>query len=163
RAKCIRDNGTDRYLFYEGEVDAYTWVCDGSRYMPADMLAAYLYAQLGKKEVIAEQRKKLWDYYYDNLQFLGLPRKLPSSHHIFYFLADNKTERDRILKALKEAGIIATFHYQPLNKSTMGMRFDEQDCPVAESVADRIVRLPLYYDLTHENQYYIVETLRGIV
>ena len=157
RAKCIRDNGTDRHLL--GLVPAYTWVETGSRYMPAEMLAAYFYAQLKMREVIANRRKKAWDYYYDNLSFLGLPVRKPSSHHIFYFLAKNKIDRDAILKKLTDAGITAVFHYQPLNKSKMGLTFGEQHCPVAESVADRIIRLPLYYDLTQAQQDYIIEVL----
>lgn len=169
RAEIIRDKGTNRSRFLRGEVDRYTWVSLGSSYQPSDMLAAYLLAQLEKKYEIAEKRSLLWNRYMDGLRDWAVNNsvRLPTvpdgcghSAHIFYLLMPDQTSRDSLIDRLKRKGILLVFHYQPLHLS--GMVKESFECPVTESVASRLVRLPLYFGLEQTEQDSVIREVRNL-
>jgi dTDP-4-amino-4,6-dideoxygalactose transaminase len=170
RAEIIREKGTNRSKFFRGEVDKYTWVDIGSSYLPADILAAFLYEQLINMDTIKNKRKEIFDYYYENLKDLELkdkfrlpiiPKECETNYHIFYILLTSERERDRLLKQLKKRGIHSVFHYIPLHTSPMGTKFGykEGDLPNTEDLSKRILRLPFYYDLTQNEQKYIINNV----
>lgn len=171
RAEIIREKGTNRSLFFRGEVDKYSWVDIGSSYLPSDILAAILLAQLESKEQIQKKRQRIWNYYYDHLQLwsrthgVGLPvvpAHCEQAFHLFYLLMPTFKMRQALIEHLKRQGILSVFHYLPLHISKMGLRFGGRpgDCPVTESVSDRLLRLPFYNDLTEKQQSRIVETIK---
>lgn len=159
RAEIIREKGTNRSRFYRGQVDKYTWVDLGSSYLPSDMLAAYLYAQLEVYEQIQDKRRQIWEYYHSHLQdwtekhgirFPIVPDHCEQAYHMFYLLMPSLEKRQAFIAHLKAQDIISPFHYLPLHLSEMGRKFGgkEGDCPVTEDVSERLVRLPFYNDLT---------------
>ena len=159
RAEVIREKGTNRSRFYRGQVDKYTWVDIGSSYLPSDMLAAYLYAQLEVQEQIQAKRQEIWEYYHKHLQdwaekhgirFPTVPDHCEQAYHMFYLLMPSLEKRQALIAHLKAQNIISAFHYLPLHLSEMGQKFGgkEGDCPVTEEVSDRLLRLPFYNDLT---------------
>lgn len=159
RAEVIREKGTNRSRFYRGQVDKYTWVDVGSSYLPSDMLAAYLYAQLEVQEQIQAKRREVWEYYHKHLQdwaekhgirFPIVPDHCEQAYHMFYLLMPSLEKRQALIAHLKAQNIISAFHYLPLHLSEMGQKFGgkEGDCPVTEDVSDRLLRLPFYNDLT---------------
>lgn len=159
RAEVIREKGTNRSRFYRGQVDKYTWVDLGSSYLPSDMLAAYLYAQLEVQEQIQAKRQEIWEYYHKHLQdwaekhgirFPTVPDHCEQAYHMFYLLMPSLEKRQALIAHLKAQNIISAFHYLPLHLSEMGQKFGgkEGDCPVTEEVSDRLLRLPFYNDLT---------------
>ena len=167
RAEIIREKGTNRSRFFRGLVDKYTWVDIGSSYVPSDILAAYLYAQLEVRERIQTTRRRLWDYYLRHLRDWAAARNvaLPSvpahceqAYHMFYLLLPSLEQRQALIAHLREHGVMSVFHYQPLHLSEMGQRLGgkEGDCPVTESVSDRLLRLPFYNDLTEADQERVV-------
>ena len=158
RAEIIREKGTDRSKFFRGEVDKYTWVDVGSSYLPSDLLAAFLYGQLEKRDLIQKKRKHIWDIYYKNLniwakdngvQLPTVPDHCEQSYHMFYLIMPNPEKRTAFIQHLQKRGINAVFHYLPLHLSKMGEKFGgaKGDCPVTENISDRLVRLPFYNDL----------------
>ncbi|HOP78481.1 MAG TPA: dTDP-4-amino-4,6-dideoxygalactose transaminase [Thermogutta sp.] len=173
RAEILRDKGTNRQKFFRGEVDKYTWVDIGSSYVMAEILAAFLYGQLEQMDAIAARRFEIYQHYAMHLKpleeqgFLRLPR-IPagcqSNHHLFYVLTPDGPTRDALLAHLKSEGIHAVFHYVPLHTSPMGRTFGykEGDLPVTESLAARLVRLPMYYELTQHDQERVVVTLEKL-
>lgn len=174
RAEIIREKGTNRSRFFRGQVDKYTWVDLGSSYLPSDLLAAFLLAQLEHAEDIQARRRRLWEYYNTNLaewaktrgvQLPHIPPRCGQAFHLFYLLMPTLDERQRLIAGLKERGILSVFHYLPLHISPMGERFGGRpgDCPVTESVSDRLVRLPFFNDLTEAEQERVVAAIREIV
>jgi len=174
RAEIIREKGTNRSRFYRGQIDKYTWVDIGSSYLPSDLLAAYLCAQLEARERVQARRMAIWDGYDTALRSWaeagGIGRPQVPAHcdhpaHIYYLLMPSLDARTRLLAELRRALILATFHYQPLHLSDMGRQFGgrEGQCPVTEDVADRLVRLPVFFELSAADQARIVETLRAFV
>lgn len=170
RAEMIREKGTNRSRFFRGQVDKYTWVELGSSYLPSDMLAAFLYAQLEARGEIQAKRRQIWDYYFERLrpwaqnQDVRLPVVPPDceqSYHLFYLLLPSMKDREALTAHLKKCGISSTFHYVPLHLSEMGQRFGGKpgDCPVAEDVSDRLLRLPFYTDLTESDLDYVVSAV----
>lgn len=170
RAEIIREKGTNRSRFYRGQVDKYTWVDLGSSYLPSDMLAAYLYAQLEVREQIQAKRREIWEYYHEHLQdwaqengirFPIVPDSCEQAYHMFYLLMPSLEKRQALIAHLKAQNIISAFHYLPLHLSDMGRRFggQEGDCPVTEDVSDRLVRLPFYNDLTEADLRRVVATI----
>lgn len=158
RAEIIREKGTNRSRFFRGEVDKYTWVDVGSSYLPTDMLAAFLYAQLEARESIQSRRRKVWEYYYSHLgdwasrhevRLPFCPDYCENTWHMFYLLMPSSKWRDHLIEHLKRNGIQSVFHYLPLHLSEMGRCFDgkEGDCLVAEDISGRILRLPFFNDL----------------
>lgn len=170
RAEVIREKGTDRTRFYRGQVDKYTWVDIGSSYLPADLLAAMLLGQLQARDRIQALRHRIWDYYYTNLsewareQDVRLPVVPPGvdqAYHLFYLILPSLDERQRLIAHLKERGVQAAFHYQPLHLSEMGRRHGgrEGQCPITEEVADCLIRLPFYNRLTEEDLERVVKAV----
>ena len=167
RAEIIREKGTNRSRFFRGQVDKYTWVDIGSSYLPSDILAAFLYAQLEAREQIQAKRKRIWHYYHDHLQDWAAAQgvKLPSvpphceqPYHMYYLLLSSLERRHGLIEHLKSRGILSVFHYLPLHLSDMGRKFGGQtgDCPVTEDVSDRLLRLPFYNDLLEQEQAWVV-------
>lgn len=172
RAEIMREKGTNRSSFFRGEIDKYTWVDLGSSYVLSEILAAFLYGQLQSRRTIQARRKRLWHYYYDHLQKWSsvLDVKLPfvpahcePSHHIFYLLMPTLRARQQMIQHLKARGISSVFHYLPLHLSRFGKLLGgkEGDCPVTEDVSDRLLRLPLYTDMTECDQQAVVQAVSG--
>lgn len=170
RAEVVREKGTDRTRFLRGEVDKYTWAGLGSSYLPSDMLAAFLYAQLEAREEIQARRRRIWEYYHAHLIALSeryglrlpiVPPHCEHPYHLFYVLLPSTEHRDLVISRLKANGILGVFHYLPLHLSPMGVWFGGApgDCPVAEDVSGRLLRLPFYNDLTEADQASVVATI----
>ena len=170
-AEIIREKGTNRSKFYRGQIDKYTWVNFGSSYLPSDMNAAYLYAQLEKADEINEARLACWNRYYENLTPLMeqgrielpvVPEGCVHNAHMFYIRAADVVERTALIDYLKEHQVHSVFHYIPLHNSPAGLRFGrfhgEDKYTTRESV--RLTRLPMYYGLTMEQVDYICEQVK---
>jgi len=173
RSEIIREKGTDRSRFFRGQVDKYTWVDIGSSYLPSDILAAYLFAQLEQWQTIQAKRKIIWETYHTELKGWALknnvkqpfvPDNCEQPYHVYYLLLPGLEQRQKFINQLNEKGILAVFHYLPLHLSKMGQQFGgkEGDCPVTESISDRLVRLPLFYNLNFDELEYIVDTITGL-
>jgi dTDP-4-amino-4,6-dideoxygalactose transaminase len=167
RAEVIREKGTNRSKFFRGEVDKYTWMDIGSSYLPSDLLAAFLYAQLENIEKIIKRRKEIFDYYYQALTPLAndgilrlpvVPDGCERNNHIFYIILKDEDTRNALLDHLNSAGINAIFHYLPLHLSPIGrsLGYRKGQFPVTESISSRLLRLPFYYELKREEQAEIV-------
>jgi dTDP-4-amino-4,6-dideoxygalactose transaminase len=170
RAEIIREKGTNRSRFFRGQVDKYTWVDIGSSYLPSDMLAAMLYAQLEQREKVQVHRKNIWNLYQTCLEDWGhahdvrlpyIPDHCEQSYHMFYLLMPDLRTRQKFISYLREQGIYSVFHYLPLHISDMGRKFGgrEGDLPVTESVSDRLVRLPFHNGLTANEQEQVVDAI----
>lgn len=170
RAEIVREKGTNRTRFYRGQVDKYTWVDVGSSYLPSDLLAAYLCAQLEARDAIQARRHAIWQTYDTALAAWAgahgvrrpiVPAGAAHPAHIYYLLLPSLDARTRLLAHLRAQMILATFHYQPLHLSDMGRQFGGQvgQCPVTEDVADRLVRLPVFFQLTGAEQARVVDAL----
>ena len=171
RAEILREKGTNRSRFFRGEVDKYTWVDIGSSYLPSDILAAFLYAQLEAREVIQSKRERIWNYYEEHLrdwavdygvQLPSVPSHCEQPFHMFYLLLPCLETRQALMTYLNTLEINSVFHYLPLHLSSMGRRFGGKsgDCPVTEQVSDRLVRLPFYNELTEADQVRVVAALK---
>ncbi len=170
-AEIIREKGTDRSKFFRGQVDKYTWVSAGSSYLPSDMNAAYLYAQLEMADEINKARLEIWDTYYKGLKPLAdagkielpvIPEGCTHNAHMFYIKAKDITERTALISFLKENEILSVFHYIPLHTSPAGKklgRFSGEDVYTTKE-SERLTRLPLYYGLTKEQNLYIIDKIK---
>jgi dTDP-4-amino-4,6-dideoxygalactose transaminase len=163
RALVIREKGTNRSRFFRGEVDKYTWVDLGSSYLPSDLLAAFLYAQLEARNKIQEKREQLWHRYHKSLagwaaendvKLPVIPPECEQAYHMFYLLLPSLQHRDALISQLKAQSILSVFHYTPLHLSEAGLKFAARpsDCPVTEDVSDRLLRLPFFNDLSVNDQ-----------
>ncbi len=172
RAEIIRDKGTNRSRFFRGQVDKYTWVDVGSSYLPSDIIAAFLYAQLEARDEIQARRKEIWDFYYRHLSdWAGevevrlpcVPSECEHTYHMFYMVTPTAEFRSRLIDHLKADGISSVFHYLPLHLSPMGRSLGgrEGDCPVTESVSERLLRLPFYSDLAEPDLARIVRRIHA--
>lgn len=172
RAEIVREKGTNRKRFFRGEVDRYTWVDVGSSYLPSDLLAAFLLAQLEEKERVLQARRRVFERYAQGLadwakvHGVGMPvvpDDCVSSYHMFYLLMPTLESRTRLIAHLKARQILAVFHYLPLHLSEMGRRLGGQDgdCPITESVSDRLVRLPFYTGLSEGDQDRVIDAVRS--
>lgn len=170
RAEILREKGTDRSRFFRGEVDKYTWLDLGSSYVASDMLAAFLVAQLEAREKIQRARQRVWERYFDGIrdwaqqrgvQLPHVPEHCTQAWHLFHLLLPSLDERQAFIAHLRRRSVQAIFHYMPLHLSAMGERFGGRpgDCPVAESVSDRVVRLPLYPTLSEPDQTRIIDAV----
>jgi dTDP-4-amino-4,6-dideoxygalactose transaminase len=159
RAEVVREKGTNRSRFFRGQVDRYTWVDVGSSYLPSDILAAFLYAQLEARESIQAKRYRIWEYYAEHLKDWAqnggirlpiVPEHCEHPYHMFYLLMQSLETRQALIAHLKDRGIMSLFHFQPLHLSEMGRRFGGKpgDCPVTEDVSDRLLRLPFFSSLS---------------
>lgn len=161
RAEIIREKGTNRSAFFRGEVDKYGWSDIGSSFLPSDMLAAYLYAQLEAFDHIQSSRMKIWNLYCEGLKgikAITLPIQGEHNASIFYFSCKNLDERTSLIYHLKQNDIPASFHYQALHKSTYAN--SGSTLPNAEHYSDTLVRLPLYVDLTEDKVQTIITIIK---
>lgn len=169
RAEIIREKGTNRSAFFRGEVDKYGWVDIGSSFLPSEIISAFLFAQLEQLEQIQEKRKLLWQAYYDRLKpledkgFIGLP-VIPSyatnNSHMFYIVCPSLDDRSALIEGLADKDIMAVFHYLPLHKSAYYQRLhDGRSLPNADKYSERLLRLPLFYELSEDDIDRITEQI----
>jgi len=172
RALVIREKGTNRNRFFRGEVDKYSWVDLGSSYLPSDLLAAFLYAQLEAREKIQEKRQQIWNRYYESLAEWAennsiklplIPSECEQAYHMFYMLLPAVEQRESLISHLKAQGILSVFHYSPLHLSEAGKKFAARpsSCPVAEDISERLLRLPFYNDLSEREQDHVTSSVRA--
>jgi dTDP-4-amino-4,6-dideoxygalactose transaminase len=172
RAEVIREKGTNRSRFFRGEVDKYTWRDLGSSYLPSDLLAAFLVAQLEARDFIQERRRSIWDFYEANLAAWArsfgvstphVPDGVEPAYHLYYLVMRTAVDREGLISHLRDCGIQATSHYQPLHTSDMGKRlgYAPGDLPVTEEASECIVRLPLFCDMTVDQLAYVVDSVRS--
>jgi dTDP-4-amino-4,6-dideoxygalactose transaminase len=172
RAEILREKGTDRSRFFRGEVDKYNWVDIGSSYLPSDLLAAFLRAQLEHRNQIQSMRRQIWETYARELVSWSetngarlpiIPPECEQSYHMFYVIMPSFESRQALISHLAGFGILAVFHYLPLHLSPMGRHFGgcEGDCPITEKIADRLLRLPFYTGMTHLEQTQVIDAVRA--
>ncbi|MDY6880515.1 MAG: dTDP-4-amino-4,6-dideoxygalactose transaminase [Thermodesulfobacteriota bacterium] len=172
RAEISCEKGTDRNRFFKGQVDRYTWVDVGSSFLPSDILAAFLYAQLQDSKRIQGLRKRIWEYYAEHLREWApehgtrlpfIPDHCEHPYHLFYLVMPSLEKRDRLIGHLRENNIHSVFHYQPLHLSRMGKKFGgkEGSLPVTEHVSDRLLRLPFFNDLSRGDQEQVITAIKS--
>jgi dTDP-4-amino-4,6-dideoxygalactose transaminase len=169
RAEIIREKGTDRAAFFRGAIDKYTWVDIGSSYLPSEILAAFLWAQLDAADQIQQRRHAIWRRYAEQLApwasahgvtLPHVPLHCEQPAHMFYMLMPSPADRDGLIAHLRERGIISVFHYVPLHLSPMGRRWAVAGCcPVTERVSACLVRLPFYAELTPDVQERVIQAV----
>ena len=168
KAEIIREKGTNRSKFFRGQVDKYTWVDYGSSYLPSDMNAAYLWAQLEKADEINEDRLRSWNRYYQELQGIDglelphVPDGCRHNAHLFYVKLRDLQQRTEFISYLREHGVCSVFHYVPLHSSPAGLKYGRfhGDDVYTTAESNRLTRLPLYYGLTSEDQTKVIQTVR---
>lgn len=172
RAEILREKGTDRSRFFRGEIDKYNWVDVGSSYLPSDLLAAFLRAQLEHRDQIQSRRREVWGNYARELASWAetngarlpiVPSECEQSYHMFYLIMPSFERRQALISHLAGLGILAVFHYLPLHLSPMGLRFGggKGDCPVTEDLADRLLRLPFFTGMSTSEQAQIIDAVRA--
>ncbi len=172
RAEIIREKGTNRSRFFRGLIDKYTWVDVGSSYLPSEVLAAVLFAQLEARDSIQQRRKDIWQAYAQCLagwalehavRFPVIPDYCEQPYHMFYMLMPSLEVRTRFLAWMKSKGVICVFHYLPLHLSDMGISFGGKpgDCPVTEDISDRLARLPMFYNMEQTDLDYVIEQIQA--
>ncbi len=173
RAEIIREKGTDRGRFFRGQVDKYRWMDIGSSYLPSDVLAAQLTAQLEAFEEIQASRHAVWYAYHEGLADWaeengvarpGVPEGCRHTAHLYYLLMPDLERRQAFIAHLAERGVQAAFHYQPLHCAPAGVRYGRTapgGCPVTEQVADRLVRLPLFAGLGEQDAGAVLDAVRS--
>jgi dTDP-4-amino-4,6-dideoxygalactose transaminase len=170
RAEIIREKGTNRARFYRGQVDKYTWVDLGGSYLPSELNAAYLCAELEMADVINEDRLSTWHAYYDAFRDLKdrvslpyVPEECTHNAHMFYLKLRDLEERTAFIAFLKERGVQAVFHYIPLHSSPAGFRFGRfhgEDVYTTKE-SERLVRLPMYYGMKEEDRAAVIAAVRA--
>lgn len=170
RAEIIREKGTNRSRFFRGQVDKYTWVDLGSSYLPSEILAAFLYAQIEAREYIQAKRRQIWERYDAGLKEWAenfgvktpsVPAHCEQPYHMYYLVLPSLEQRQALIRYLDELDINSVSHYQPLHLSEMGRHFGGKagDCPVTEKVGDCLVRLPFYSGLTEGDQSRVIDSI----
>jgi len=168
RAEIVREKGTDRAKFFRGQVDKYTWVDVGSSFLPSELTAAYLLAQLESRDEIQRRRAAIWERYHGELDGWArwhgvstpwIPPDREQSFHMYYLLMPTPEARTAFIAHLGAARILAVFHYVPLHLAPMGLRFGgvPGQCPVTEDVSERLVRLPFYTGMAEDEQTRVIE------
>lgn len=169
RAEIIREKGTNRSAFFRGEVDKYTWVDVGSSYLPSELIAAFLWAQMEEAESITERRLAIWQTYHDALAALEaegllrrpvIPAGMTHNAHMYYLLLPDLETRTAFIERLKAAGIHTVFHYVPLHSAPAGRRLSRASgaLPVTDDISERLVRLPLWIGV-EQHQEHIIDTV----
>jgi dTDP-4-amino-4,6-dideoxygalactose transaminase len=172
RAEILREKGTDRSRFFRGEVDKYTWVDIGSSYLPSDLLAAFLRAQLEHRDQIQARRREIWETYARELASWAdangvrlpiVPPECEQTYHMFYVIMPSLKSRHALISHLAGFGILAVFHYLPLHLSPMGARFGgrQGDFPVTEDSSDRVLRLPFFTGMSSSEQSQVIDAVRA--
>jgi dTDP-4-amino-4,6-dideoxygalactose transaminase len=170
RAEILREKGTNRSKFFRGEIDKYSWVDVGSSYVPAEILCAFLQAQLEAMDEITARRRAVHQFYLENLahleerELITIPRTpagCETNFHMFYVLLPDAGIRDGLMAHLKQNGISAVFHYVPLHTSNVGKKlgYSDGDLPLTEDLSARLLRLPFYPDITRDEQMRVVTSL----
>jgi dTDP-4-amino-4,6-dideoxygalactose transaminase len=170
RAEIIREKGTNRSKFLRGKVDKYTWVDIGSSYLPSELIAAFLYAQLEQADVITNQRQSIYARYAAGLKPLAdagilrlphTPAGCSHNAHMFFIIVEDEPTRRHFLAYLKGNNIQCVFHYVPLHTSPMGLQYGciPGSLPVTEELSERLIRLPCYYELGPEEQDRIISCI----
>ena len=170
RAEIVREKGTNRSQFFRGQVDKYTWVDLGSSYVLSEILGAVLLGQLESRAEIQARRRRIWERYRSALAEWAaragatlptVPAHCEQAYHMFYVLLASLERRSAFLAHLQARGAQAVFHYLPLHVSPMGRRFGGEpgDCPVTESVSDRLARLPFFTDMTDAEQDQVIDAV----
>lgn len=170
KAEIIREKGTNRSRFFRGQVDKYTWVDKGSSYLPSDIIAAYLYSVLERSTDIQNKRKDIWNKYNESFKDLEkkgyircpiIPEECTNNAHMFYFILDSLETRTNFITYLKNNDIYAPFHYVPLHSSSAGIKYCKTatDMTITNRISETLVRLPLYYDLTLEDQDKVINSV----
>jgi dTDP-4-amino-4,6-dideoxygalactose transaminase len=173
RATVIWEKGTNRVDFFGGKVDRYNWIDIGSSFLPSEITAAFLYAQLENIDVIQAGRKKIWEKYYSGLKILeskrlitlpALPSYASNNYHIFYILCSDSRQRDPLIEYLKEHNIWSVFHYLSLHRSPFYTSLNYPECgcdlPFSDRYEKTLIRLPLYFELTLKETDYIITTIK---
>lgn len=172
RSEIIWEKGTNRAEFFRGEVNKYGWVDTGSSFLPSELMAAFLYAQLESLDRIQSHRKELWNRYYEKLSaFAGNAFRLPfiegyatNNAHMFYIVCDSLERRSRIIDYLKENGILSVFHYQSLHRSPYYVdKHDGRNLLQADQYSDMLVRLPMYYELQFDDVDLICDLIKKAI
>ena len=172
RARVLYDKGTNRRAFMLGQVDKYSWMDTGSSFGLADVLAAYLLAQLEQREVIQGKRRALHDHYTQELapladeldfELMQMPAGRQSAYHMFYVLFPDRDRRNDVLESMRKSGVHPTFHYVPLHSSDAGKTFSVRptECPVSEDISGRLLRLPFYNNLGGDDLDRVVRVFRS--
>ncbi len=169
RAEIIREKGTNRSAFFRGEVDKYGWVDIGSSFLPSDIIAAFLYAQLENLEKIQERRKLIWNNYNQALFPLAakgfyktpvIPDYATNNAHMFYIVCNNLAERTALIKHLREKEIYPVFHYQSLHKSAYFLKNNKSiELPQSDYYTDCLLRLPFYFELSNDDQRLVINSI----
>ncbi len=168
RAEIIREKGTNRSKFYRGEVDKYSWVDIGSSFLPSDINAAVLKAQLENLDEIQSKRNQLYERYFESFNDLDsngikipiIPEDVVSNAHMFYLLLDNQEKRDSFIKHMKSKNILVVFHYVPLHTSNFAhQNLDQYYLPRTLGNAQKLVRLPIYYSLQYDEQQRVIDAV----
>src|SRR5215472_11902578 len=172
RAEILREKGTDRSRFFRGETDKYTWVDVGSSYLPSDLLAAFLRAQLEHRDQIQSRRREIWETYLRELTSWAeangvrlpiVPPECEQSYHMFYVIMPSFESRQALISHLAGFGILAVFHYLPLHLSPMGLRFGGRkgDCPITEDLSDRLLRFPFFTGMSSSEQKQVIDAVQA--
>jgi dTDP-4-amino-4,6-dideoxygalactose transaminase len=167
RAEIIREKGTNRSKFFRGQTDKYTWVDIGSSYLPSEIIAAFLYAQLEDSQEIQNKRNALWNNYHKDLLeledngYITRPKHIEDiehNSHMYYILLKSLSERQELIEFLKKRGILSVFHYIPLHSSPAGKKYGryKNELPTTDRISDTLLRLPLYYELSFEEQSKVI-------
>ena len=170
RAEIIREKGTNRSMFFRGQVDKYSWVDIGSSYVMSDVLAAFLFGQLEVWPSVQARRRRIWDRYafelsdwskINNVRLPTVPPHCEQAYHMFYILLPSLETRQALIAHLAAQRILAVFHYLPLHLSKFGIRYGGKpgDHPVTESLSDRLLRLPFFYTLSDTDQTRVIEAV----
>ena len=169
-AEILREKGTDRSKFFRGQVDKYRWIDYGSSYLPSEMNAAYLYAQLEECDRISRKRMQIYDFYHESLECLEkegkierpyVPAECTHNAHMYYIKVRNMEVRSKLIKHLRENGICSVFHYVPLHTAPAGLKFGRfagEDVYTTKE-SERLMRLPMFYNLDMEDAQKVVDTL----
>lgn len=168
RSEIIWEKGTNRAEFFRGEVHKYGWVDIGSSFLPSELIAAFLWAQIEELESIQAKRRQIWNTYYDELkagynriQLPEIPHYATNNAHMFYIVCENGTMRSNLIDYLKARDVMAVFHYLPLHKSAFyANKHDGRNLANCERYAERLVRLPFYYELTDKEQMKIIDDIK---
>jgi dTDP-4-amino-4,6-dideoxygalactose transaminase len=169
RSEVIWEKGTNRSEFFRGQVNKYGWVDIGSSFLPSEIIAAYLYAQLENLESIQSRRKKIWETYYEGLKNLSdigimipfIPDYATNNAHMFYLVCSDLRQRTSLIEHLKNSGILAVFHYQSLHNSPYyKSKHDKREIPFSDRYTDCLVRLPLFYELNENDLKRIIDTVK---
>jgi len=173
RAEIIREKGTDRSRFFRGEVDKYTWQDQGSSFLPGELIAAFLFAQMESAEKIIDMRQSCWKFYHDKLAQLEeskilrrpfLPNGCSHNAHMYYVIVGEGIDRQTVLNDFKSSDISAVFHYVPLHSSPAGQRLSKSpvDMSYTNDLSSRLIRLPLWIGLTRDEQNRVIQVLQRL-